>query len=219
LRWHHPQRGFVSPAEFIPVAEETGLIIPIGEWVLHQACTEAAKWPAAVRVAVNLSPVQFKDRNLATSVISALARSGLPPDRLELEITETVLLQESDATTKTIGRLQQLGIRISLDDFGTGYSSLSYLRKFPFHKIKIAGSFVKDLATDRGSIGIIRAVASMGVDLGMTIVVEGVETDEQLTLVKAVGCHEVQGYLLGRPMPAAAIRERLSEPAGKRKVA
>jgi diguanylate cyclase (GGDEF)-like protein/PAS domain S-box-containing protein len=219
LRWHHSQRGFISPAEFIPVAEETGLIIPIGEWVLHQACAEATKWPTGARVAVNLSPVQFKDRNLATSVISALARSGLSPDRLELEITETVLLQDSDATTKTMSQLQQLGVRISLDDFGTGYSSLSYLRKFPFQKIKIAGSFVKDLAPESGSLAIIRAVASMGADLGMSIVAEGVETEEQLALVKAVGCSEVQGYLLGRPMAAPAIRERLAEEDEARLVA
>jgi EAL domain-containing protein (putative c-di-GMP-specific phosphodiesterase class I) len=219
LRWHHSQRGFISPAEFIPVAEETGLIIPIGEWVLHQACAEATKWPTGARVAVNLSPVQFKDRNLATTVISALARSGLSPDRLELEITETVLLQDSDATTKTMSQLQQLGVRISLDDFGTGYSSLSYLRKFPFQKIKIAGSFVKDLTPESGSLAIIRAVASMGAELGMNIVAEGVETEEQLALVKAVGCREVQGYLLGRPMAATAIRERLSEEDEARLVA
>jgi diguanylate cyclase (GGDEF)-like protein len=219
LRWHHPERGLISPAEFIPIAEETSLIIQLGEWVLNQACAEAKKWPADVRVAVNLSPTQFKDGNLPTAVVTALARSRLAPGRLELEITETVLLQDSHATMRAMRQLQTLGVRMSLDDFGTGYSSLSYLRKFPFQKIKIDGSFVRDLGADDGSIAIIRAVAGMGADLGMDITVEGIETEEQLRLVKAEGCTEAQGYFLGRPMPAEAIRTRMAEAAGKRKVA
>jgi diguanylate cyclase (GGDEF)-like protein/PAS domain S-box-containing protein len=219
LRWRHPERGTISPADFIPVAEETGLIVQLGEWVLNRACAEAIRWPASVRVAVNLSPAQFKDGSLTSSVITALARSGLSPDRLELEITETVLLQDSDATMKAMRQLQQLGVRMSLDDFGIGYSSLSYLRKFPFSKIKIDGSFVKDLASDSGAIAIIRAVTSMGADLGMDIVVEGVETEEQLRMLEAEGCREAQGYFLGRPMPAEAIKRRMAEPANARKVA
>ena len=219
MRWRHPERGPISPADFIPVAEETGLIVPLGEWVLNRACAEAAKWPASVRVAVNLSPAQFKDSDLPRVVITALARSGLAPDRLELEITETVLLQDSDATMKAMGQLQALGVRMSLDDFGTGYSALSYLRKFPFRKIKIDGSFAKDLSTDSGSLAIIRAVAGMGADLGMDIAVEGIETEEQLRLIRAEGCGEAQGYFLGRPMPAEAIRKRVAEPVYTRKVA
>lgn len=219
LRWRHPERGMISPADFIPIAEETSLIIQLGDWVLNEACAEAARWPAPVRVAVNLSPAQFKDANLTRSVITALARSGLSPDRLELEITETVLLHDSHATMKAMRQLRELGVRMSLDDFGTGYSSLSYLRKFPFQKIKIDGSFVRDLGSDGGSIAIIRAVASMGADLGMDIVVEGVETEEQLRLIETEGCGEAQGYLLGRPMPAEAIRRRVADPAADRKVA
>jgi diguanylate cyclase (GGDEF)-like protein len=220
LRWHHPERGLVSPAEFIPIAEETSLIIQLGEWVLNQACAEAARLPSDVKVAVNLSPAQFKDTNLASTVVTALARSRLSPGRLELEITETVLLQDSHATMRAMRQLQKLGVRMSLDDFGTGYSSLSYLRKFPFQKIKIDGSFVKDLGIDEGSVAIIRAIAGMGADLGMDITVEGIETEEQLRIVKAEGCTEGQGYLLGRPMPADALRKRIAEaPTGKRKVA
>jgi diguanylate cyclase (GGDEF)-like protein len=210
LRWHHSTKGAISPAEFIPVAEETGLIISLGDWVLQQACNEAANWPSSVRVAVNLSPVQFKDSTLPLRILNALGRSGLPPSRLELEITETTMLQDSQATLGIMSDLRRLGVRMSLDDFGTGYSSLSYLRKFPFQKIKIDGSFVKDLENDEGCIAIIRAITSMGSNLGMSIVVEGVETDAQRILVQKEGCTEVQGYLFGRPMSASAIRERLS---------
>ncbi|HEX2725825.1 MAG TPA: GGDEF domain-containing phosphodiesterase, partial [Beijerinckiaceae bacterium] len=220
LRWHHPERGLISPGEFIPIAEETSLIIQLGEWVLKQACAEAMQWPQDVRVAVNLSPAQFKDGNLTGVVMRALARSGLAADRLELEITETVLLHDSHATIRAMGQLQKLGVRMSLDDFGTGYSSLSYLRKFPFQKIKIDGSFVRDLGADDGSVAIVRAVAGMGADLGMDIVVEGIETEAQLRIVKAEGCREGQGYFLGRPMPVEAIRKRIAEEAnGARKVA
>jgi diguanylate cyclase (GGDEF)-like protein len=210
LRWHHPVRGLIPPSEFIPVAEETGLIISLGEWVIQQACAEAVRWPSDTRVAVNLSPVQFKDPSLTSRVVAALARSGLPARRLELEITETTMLQDSEATLSAMHQLQTLGVRMSLDDFGTGYSSLSYLRKFPFQKIKVDGSFVRDLESDESAVAIVRAVAGMGANLGMGIVVEGVETAAQLELVRREGCHEVQGFLLGRPMSATAIRQRLS---------
>jgi predicted signal transduction protein with EAL and GGDEF domain len=210
LRWNHPVRKQIPPAEFIPVAEETGLIVALGEWVLQQACLEAAAWPDPVRVAVNLSPVQFRDPKLASRVITALGRAGLPAHRLELEITETTMLQDSKATLAVMSQLQELGVRMSLDDFGTGYSSLSYLRKFPFQKIKIDGSFVRDVENDEGCVAIIRAIASMGSDLNMAIVVEGVETEAQLRLVEREGCSEIQGFLLGRPMAAAAIRKRLA---------
>jgi diguanylate cyclase (GGDEF)-like protein len=209
LRWNHPGKGLIAPSEFIPIAEETGLIVALGDWVLQQSCAEAAAWPKATRLAVNLSPVQFKDPALGARVVAALARSGLPANRLELEITETIMLQDREATLTVMNDLKRLGVRWSLDDFGTGYSSLSYLRKFPFQKIKIDGSFVKDLERDDSSVAIIRAIASMGADLNMSIVVEGVETDAQLELVEREGCKEVQGFLLGRPMTATMIRQRL----------
>ena len=217
LRWHHPQRGLIPPSEFIPVAEETGLIIALGDWVIQQACAEAAQWPADTRVAVNLSPVQFKDPSLTSRIVAALARSGLSARRLELEITETTMLQDSEATLSAMHQLQTLGVRMSLDDFGTGYSSLSYLRKFPFQKIKVDGSFVRDLESDDSAIAIVRAVAGMGANLGMGIVVEGVETTAQLELVRREGCHEVQGFLLGRPMSASAIRQKLAANKAERR--
>jgi EAL domain-containing protein (putative c-di-GMP-specific phosphodiesterase class I) len=162
LRWHHPVRGLVLPMEFIPLAEDTGLIVPIGEWVIRKACEEAAKWPKDITVAVNLSAVQFKNPNLAQLVLSALARSGLAAHRLELEITESVLLSNVEQTLATLHQLRNLGVRISMDDFGTGYSSLSYLRSFPFDKIKIDRSFVHDITADEDSIAIVRAVTGLG---------------------------------------------------------
>jgi len=204
LRWRHPLRGTVSPAEFIPVAEEVGLIVPIGAWVIEQACREAASWgDPSLRIAVNVSPVQFRTGNLRDTVVCALENSGLSPSRLELEITETVLLQESDSALDTLHRLRELGVRVSMDDFGTGYSSLSYLRSFPFDKIKIDRSFVTELGRDPGCAAIVSAVASLGLKLGITTTAEGVETPEQLDLIRAAGCAEVQGYLFSRPMPAA----------------
>ena len=205
MRWHHPTRGFVSPADFIPVAEETGLIVPLGEWVLHQACVEAMKWPTSARVAVNLSPLQFKDRNLTMSVISALARSGLPPNRLELEITETVLLERSEANVATLHRLRALGVRVALDDFGTGYSSLGYLRSFLFDKIKIDRSFVRELSDRSDCLAIVRAVAGLGASLGICTTAEGVETQDQLDRVRAEGCTEAQGFLISQPRPGSEI--------------
>ncbi len=201
LRWKHPERGTVSPADFIPLAEEVGLIVPIGEWVVRQACRDAALWPASVSVAVNVSPAQFKSERLVDMIVSALATSGLPPRRLEIEITEGVLLQNNEHTLDTLHRLRKLGVRVSMDDFGTGYSSLSYLRSFPFDKIKIDRSFVKDIATAPDGDAIIRAIAGLGRSLGMTTVAEGVETEEQMRRIQAEGCTDVQGYLISRPVP------------------
>jgi diguanylate cyclase (GGDEF)-like protein len=211
IRWNHPQRGTVSPTEFIPLAEEIGLITSIGAWVLDQACREAASWPANLSVAVNLSPAQFKSRTLVLNVVTALGASGLAANRLELEITETVMLQDTERTLATLADLKALGVRISMDDFGTGYSSLSYLRKFPFDKIKIDQSFVRDLSNQPESMAIVRAVAGLGITLGIATTAEGVETLDQLRAVKAEGCTQVQGYLLGRPQPASAIPGLLGE--------
>jgi diguanylate cyclase (GGDEF)-like protein len=205
LRWHHPTRGMVPPVEFIPVAEETGLINQIGEWVLRQACVEAASWPPDIALAVNLSPVQFKNQNLAQLVVSALAHSGLPAQRLELEITEAVLLQNNEATLATLHRLRELGVRVAMDDFGTGYSSLSYLRSFPFDKIKIDRSFICDIADKDESGAIVQAVTSLASRLNMATTAEGVETEAQLQIVERLGCTEMQGYLYSRPVPAAKL--------------
>ncbi|MHB2211147.1 putative bifunctional diguanylate cyclase/phosphodiesterase [Methylobacterium sp. CM6257] len=201
IRWRHPERGLVSPLDFIPLAEEIGLIVPIGEWVIRQACRDAMTWPAPMSVAVNVSPAQFKSDRLVETIISALATSGLPAQRLEVEITEGVLLQENENTLQTLHRLRELGVRVSMDDFGTGYSSLSYLRSFPFDKIKIDRSFVKDLATKPDGEAIIRAIAGLGKSLGMTTVAEGVETPEQMQRIRLEGCTDVQGYLISKPVP------------------
>ncbi len=206
LRWHHPVRGTVGPVEFIPLAEDTGLIVPIGAWVLRQACAEAVNWPATVKLAVNLSAVQFKSQVLVQTVRQALADSGLPPTRLDLEITEGVLLNNSAATLAVLHELRDLGVSISMDDFGTGYSSLSYLRSFPFDKIKIDQSFVRDLSQHEDSRAIIRAVVALGKSLGMTTTAEGVETEDQLTQLRREGCTEVQGYLFSKPTSAEAAR-------------
>jgi len=202
LRWHHPTRGMVPPVEFIPVAEETGLINQIGEWVLRQACREAASWPTDIAVAVNLSPVQFKNQNLALLIVSALGESGLAARRLELEITEAVLLQNNEATLATLHRLRELGVRIAMDDFGTGYSSLSYLRSFPFDKIKIDRSFINDLDEKDESGAIVQAVTSLASRLKIATTAEGVETQAQLQMIQDLGCTEMQGYLYSRPVPA-----------------
>jgi len=209
LRWRHPEKGMVSPAEFIPVAEDIGLIAPIGEWVLREACTEAAKWPTEVKVAVNLSPVQFRSRNLVQAVVSALAHSGLSPRRLELEITETVFLAETEANLAILHQLRELGVHISMDDFGTGYSSLSYLRSFPFDKIKIDRSFVKDLANRSDCVAIVRAISGLGRSLNITTTAEGVETNDQLDWLRAEGCNEVQGFLFSSARPASEIEQLL----------
>jgi diguanylate cyclase (GGDEF)-like protein len=209
MRWHHPERGLVSPGEFIPLAEETGLIVPIGEWALREACAAAVKWPNDIKVAINLSASQFKSRNLVETVFSALAASRLPAQRLELEITESVLLQNNDATLAMLHQLRALGVRIAMDDFGTGYSSLSYLRSFPFDKIKIDRCFVADLSGEsEDALAILRAVAGLGRSLGIATTAEGVETKEQLERVREEGCTEMQGYFFSRPRPIEEI-ERL----------
>ncbi len=205
LRWHHPSRGMIPPDAFVALAEDTGLIVPIGEWSLAQACADAASWPDELRVAVNLSAVQFKRGNPTASVLSALRTSGLRASRLELEITEGVLLQDGDATLAKLQQLRSLGLSIAMDDFGTGYSSLSYLRSFPFDRIKIDRSFVSDLGKRRDCEAIVRVVADLGVSLGVTTTAEGVETAEQLARVSAEGYDEAQGYYLGRPIPGADV--------------
>jgi diguanylate cyclase (GGDEF)-like protein len=201
MRWHHLDRGTVPPSEFIPVAEEMGLIVQLGEWALRSACQEAAKWPDEVRVSVNLSPLQFAKGNLVSIVMSALASAGLPASRLELEITESVLLEKSERNIAILNQLRALGVRISMDDFGTGYSSIGYLRSFRFDKIKIDQSFVRDLLIDEGSLAIVRAIAGLGISFGMTTTAEGVETEEQVRCLDLEGCIEVQGYLYSKPVP------------------
>ncbi len=207
VRWRHPTRGMVSPAEFIPVAEETGLISALGQWVLDRACADAMTWPDYVKVAVNLSPEQFKTLHLADDVAEALDRSGLPPHRLELEITESLLLQDSEAILSILHELRAHGVRMSMDDFGTGYSSLSYLRRFPFDKIKIDQSFVRNLSEREDCIAIVRAVIGLGRSLGMSVTAEGVETEEQFALLEAEGCNQVQGYLFSPPQPIEVVSE------------
>ncbi|TVV71402.1 EAL domain-containing protein [Sphingomonas solaris] len=208
LRWNNAERGVVSPADFIPLAEEIGLIVPIGDWVLRTACHEAASWSQPVSIAVNLSPVQFRNAKLIESVVSALASSGLDPGRLELEITEGALLENTERVLSVLNALRAIGVRISMDDFGTGYSSLSYLQKFPFDKIKIDQSFVRGNTDDSNAI--VRAVAGLGASLGIRTTAEGVETVEQLNRIRAQGCHEVQGYFTGRPMAATAAASLLN---------
>jgi diguanylate cyclase (GGDEF)-like protein/PAS domain S-box-containing protein len=208
LRWRHPRRGMILPDEFIPLSEETGLIVPIGEWVLREACAEAATWPEDISVSVNLSSVQFRKRTPVKAVVDALSESGLAARRLELEITETVLMQNSETALAALHQLRELGSRISMDDFGTGYSSLSYLRSFPFDKIKIDRSFVRDLSQQDG-VAIVRAITSLGASLRLATTAEGVETMEQFAIVRAEGCTEVQGFLFSPPRPAKDIPELL----------
>ncbi len=216
LRWTSAARGPVSPADFIPLAEEIGLMIPIGEWVLREACKQAASWAQPVSVAVNISALQFQNARLVETVASALSHAGLSATRLELEITESALLDDTDVVLDALRSIRTLGVRISMDDFGTGYSSLSYLQKFPFHKIKIDQSFVRRMEQDAESKAIVRAVAALGASLGMTTTAEGVETLEQLDLVRAEGCTHVQGYFTGRPMTskdAAALTALPASPS------
>jgi diguanylate cyclase (GGDEF)-like protein len=210
LRWHHPQRGLVMPAEFIPLAEETGLIVPIGEWVLRAACAEAAKWPGSLKIAVNLSPAQFRSKKLVAVVLDALATSGIAARRLELEVTETAIMHDSEAVFAALIRLHELGARIALDDFGTGYSSLSFLQKFSFDKIKIDRSFVNELSgANEQSRLFARAVVRFAVSLGKTTTAEGVETKEQLDILRADACVEMQGYYFSRPIPGPEIAQIL----------
>ena len=209
VRWRHPERGIISPGEFIGIAEETGLIIAIGMQVLEQACQDALAWPDHIKVAVNLSSLQFRERNIVSEIAGVLDRSGFPATRLELELTESVLLQDSDATLKMLHELRALGIRISMDDFGTGYSSLSYLHRFPFDKIKIDQSFIRGLTNGADCIALVRAVLGLGKSLGMRVVAEGVETREQLSLLDREGCDQVQGYLFSKPVPARNVPQLL----------
>ncbi len=214
LRWHHPERGMVSPAEFIPVAEEIGLIVSLGEWVIRRACEDAVKWPGDVCVAVNLSPTQLGSKGLLPAVLGALAASRLPAHRLELEITEAMMMQNSEVNLRALHQLRALGIRISMDDFGTGYSSLSYLRSFPFDKIKIDRCFIKGLGHNSESDAIVRAVAGLADNLGMTTTAEGVETREQLDLVRRLGCTDVQGFFYSRPVPVRDLTMFLAKEFG-----
>jgi predicted signal transduction protein with EAL and GGDEF domain len=209
LRWRHPGRGFVSPAEFIPIAEETGLINQLGDWVLNTACSEASRWPADIGIAVNVSPVQFKSQTLALNVAAALAASGLAASRLELEITEAVLIRDDEAALAVLHQLRALGVRIALDDFGTGYSSLGYLQRFPFDKIKIDRCFVKDIGSPDGSSSIVQAVVNIATASHMTTTAEGVETQQQMELLRELGCTEMQGYLFSPAIPAIEIRRLL----------
>jgi diguanylate cyclase (GGDEF)-like protein len=207
MRWHHPEKGLVPPSAFIPLAEEIGFIVPLGEWAIRQACATAMTWPGDLKVAVNLSAAQFRSPGLVQVVVGALAASGLPAHRLELEITETVLLQDNEATLGMLFQLRALGVLIAMDDFGTGYSSLSYLQSFPFDRIKIDRSFVRDIADGVGSINIVRAVAAMARGLGMATTAEGVETQEQRDTVALEGCTEMQGFLFSKPLPADKVLE------------
>ena len=216
LRWHHPERGLVSPLEFIPVAEEIGLIVALGEWVIRQACADAAKWPGHVGVAVNLSPTQLNSENLLPTILNALATSRLPAHRLELEITEAVLMQNTETTLKTLHQLRSLGIGISLDDFGTGYSSLSYLRSFPFDRIKIDRCFISGLGSNSESTAIVKAVANLAESLSMTTTAEGVETQAQLDQVRELGCTDVQGYFFSKPVPVEDLTRMFSRRAGRK---
>jgi diguanylate cyclase (GGDEF)-like protein/PAS domain S-box-containing protein len=207
VRWRHAERGMISPAEFIPIAEETGLINQLGEWVLATACAEATTWPDDIRLAVNVSPVQFRSGTLALKIVAALSASGLPANRLELEITEAVLIRDDDAALEILHQLRAIGVRIALDDFGTGYSSLSYLQRFPFDKIKIDRCFVNDITEPDGSSCIVRAVVNIATERHMTTTAEGVETPQQQELLRALGCTEMQGYLFSAAKPAAEIRQ------------
>jgi EAL domain-containing protein (putative c-di-GMP-specific phosphodiesterase class I) len=206
LRWRHPLRGMIPPLDFIPLAEDTGLINEIGDWVLHTACAEASTWPAHIRIAVNVSPVQLKSPTLALRIAGALASAGLTPNRLEIEITEAVLIRDDEAALKILHELRGIGVRIALDDFGTGYSSLSYLKRFPFDKLKIDRCFVSDIELG-GSAAIVRAVVSIAAASNMTTTAEGVETGEQQDLLRQLGCTEMQGYLFSAPKPASEVRK------------
>jgi diguanylate cyclase (GGDEF)-like protein len=218
LRWPHPERGMISPAEFIPIAEEMGLIVEIGHWVLRRACRDCAQWPAGVHVAVNLSPIQFRHGNVMRAITEALAASGLAPQRLEIEITESVLLQDTETTRTILQQLREFGIGISLDDFGTGYSSLSYLHNFPLHKVKIDRSFLAGVGASKRALPLLRNVARLIAELGMSVTMEGVETNEQLDLIMAEGSFdEAQGFLFSPAVPARELAALL-DPASLRQL-
>ncbi len=211
LRWPHADHGMIGPDRFIPIAEDTGLIIPMGAWVFHQACAEAASWPSHVRVAVNLSPVQFRDKNLLETLRAALTISGLDPKRLEVEITESALLESGEHNVDILRSIRDMGIRVSMDDFGTGYSSMAYLQQFDFDKIKIDRRFVDGLSRGPNSAAIIQAVVQLGVTIGVDTTAEGVENEEQLMAIRSHGCTEMQGYYFSKPMPAVEARKFLAD--------
>jgi len=214
LRWRHPERGLISPVEFIPIAEDTGLIVPIGAWVIREACTRASQWPNHVRVAVNVSPVQFHRGALHETILRALADSGLAPGRFEVEITESIFLEGSETTLKLLHSLRSLGVRIALDDFGTGYSSLSYLQSFPFDKLKIDRSFIQNLLTREGATAIVRAITELAHALNIETTAEGVEETAQLMELRAHGCSSVQGFLFAEPMSTADVERLFKEEGG-----
>ena len=211
IRWPHPELGMISPLDFIPLAEETGLIVPIGDWVIREACHQAAQWPDDLSVAVNVSPKQFATPGLSQTILQALAASGLPPQRLELEITESIFIANVEKTLSALHGLRDLGVRIALDDFGTGYSSLSYLRSFPFDKVKIDRSFVEDLSKGGNAHAVIRAITTLADALGMDTLAEGVEEQDQLDVLRQEGCRFIQGFLFSRPVPAGEVVAMLEE--------
>jgi len=212
IRWNHPVRGLVAPNDFIPFAEETGLIVEIGEWTMVEACKEAMNWPSHINVAINISPSQFIAKGLVAAVKYAVKKSGIDPTRIELEITETVLISDTDRALTTLHELHALGVRIAMDDFGTGYSSLSYLRRFPFDKLKIDRSFINDIAHDREAGAIVRAIIQLANTLGMATTAEGVEDSDQKDILDALNCLEAQGFLIGRPMPRERLKTLLAAP-------
>jgi EAL domain-containing protein (putative c-di-GMP-specific phosphodiesterase class I) len=205
IRWNHPEHGIIMPRDFIPIAESTGLIVPLGAWILRQACADAASWPAAIAIAVNLSPVQFGKGNIVETVSHVLSQTGLAPGRLELEITESVLLRDDEPNVSKLHQLKAFGVSIVLDDFGTGYSSLSYLRMFPFDKIKIDRSFVAEIATRSDCAAIVTAIIGLARCLDMVTTAEGVETNEQFELLRIAGCGQMQGFLFGVPVPISKL--------------
>jgi len=219
IRWHPPQRGLMAPGDFIALAEEIGLIVPLGRWILRQACADAVRWPNDISIAVNISACQFKVNGLVEAVLDALATSGLAPERLELEITETVLLEKTEANFNILEQLKKIGVRISLDDFGTGYSSLSYLRAFQFDKIKVDQSFVRGLIGGTETSAIVRAIADIGASFGIRTSAEGVETEEQLRVLRQEGYMEVQGFLVGEPSPISKVSLHMPEKAKLKHVA
>jgi EAL domain-containing protein (putative c-di-GMP-specific phosphodiesterase class I) len=205
VRWRHPERGLIPPNQFIAIAEESGLIVPLGEWILRKACADASRWPSHLKIAVNLSPAQFKQSDLLGVLKSTLAESRLPPERLELEITETVLLEKNEESLAVLRELKNLGVSIVLDDFGIGYSSMRYLQMFPFDKIKIDRSFIQSMATHADSAAIVCAITALGRTLDIETTAEGVETADQFALLRSAGCQFAQGFLFSRPVPLAEL--------------
>ena len=216
LRWHHPGRGLIEPDHFVQVAESSGLIIPLGRWALESACAEAATWDQPVCLSVNLSPLQFRQPDLPEQIAEILDRTGLPADRLDLEVTEGLLLDESDLVLRTTERLQERGVRITLDDFGTAYASLSYLRRFPFNRMKIDKSFIHGIADNPSTLAIVQTILSLGDQLNVAVVAEGVESERELEVLRTLGCRLVQGYLSGRPMPDQQVRALLRRQRDRR---